>query len=79
LSELVEGRYSLEDVYGKDIEKGIIVHENEEITHEKALRLDEEGIEKIKIRSVLTCEAKHGLCQKCYGRNLASRQIGGDR
>jgi DNA-directed RNA polymerase subunit beta' len=75
LSELVEGRFSLEDVYGKDIEKGIIVHENEEITHEKALRLDEEGIEKIKIRSVLTCEAKHGLCQKCYGRNLATGRL----
>ncbi|HAF06883.1 MAG: DNA-directed RNA polymerase subunit beta' [candidate division TA06 bacterium 32_111] len=75
LSELVEGRYSLEDVYGKDIQKGIIVHENEEITHEKALRLDVEGIEKIKIRSVLTCEAKHGLCQKCYGRNLATGRL----
>ncbi len=75
LSELVEGRFSLEDVYGKDIEKGIIVRENEEITHEKALKLDQEGIEKIKIRSVLTCEAKHGLCQKCYGRNLATGRL----
>ena len=45
---------------------------NEDIDEEKAKRIDASGIERIRIRSVLTCESKHGICIHCYGRNLAT-------
>ena len=51
--------------------KGII-KAGEAIYLEAAIRAEENGVEKVKIRSVLTCEAKRGLCRKCYGRNLAT-------
>ena len=44
----------------------------EEITEEVAKRIEETGIEKVEIRSVLTCESKSGVCVKCYGSNLAT-------
>jgi len=49
-----------------------IVEANETITDEVASRIQEAGIERVKIRSVLTCETRRGVCQKCYGRNLAT-------
>src|SRR5208337_5187653 len=45
---------------------------NEEIDEEKAKRIEASGIDRVKIRSVLTCESKHGVCIFCYGRNLAT-------
>ena len=56
-------------------EGGILVKANEEITEETAGEIQAAGIEKVRIRSVLTCESKKGVCAKCYGRNLASGQL----
>ena len=51
----------------------MLVQANEEIDEEKAKRLDSaSAIERVQIRSVLTCESKHGICVHCYGRNLAT-------
>ena len=41
--------------------------------YEEAKKIEEAGVEKVYVRSVLTCEAKHGVCRKCYGRNLATK------
>ncbi len=74
LKERIVGRVALEDV--KDPVTGeIIVKEGEEITEEKAERIEAAGIEEIEVRSVLRCEAKQGVCAKCYGRNLATGRM----
>ena len=74
LKERIVGRVALEDV--KDPVTGeIIVKEGEEITEEKAERIEAVGIEEIEVRSVLRCEAKQGVCAKCYGRNLATGRM----
>jgi len=67
----VVGRISLERIVHPDTGK-VIVDPNEEVTEIVAQELQNLGIEKVKIRSVLTCEAKRGICQLCYGRNMAS-------
>lgn len=53
----------------------VIIEQNSEITEEKAQVLEKLGIDKIRIRTVLTCESKNGVCIKCYGRNLASNKM----
>ena len=53
----------------------IMVAAGEEITEAKAKAIDESPLEMIEIRSVLTCESKHGVCKKCYGRNLATARM----
>ncbi|MDY6787310.1 MAG: DNA-directed RNA polymerase subunit beta' [candidate division WOR-3 bacterium] len=71
LSARIEGRYALEDIIS-DVSGEVIVHEGEEITEEASYEIEKNtGINRVKIRSVLTCEAEHGICQKCYGMNLA--------
>jgi DNA-directed RNA polymerase subunit beta' len=71
IDERVEGRVALDNVV--DIVRDeIIVKRGELITSQKAKRLVEAGIDKIGIRSVLTCEAEHGVCSKCYGVNPAT-------
>ena len=50
----------------------IIVPIDHEITDEEAKAIEDAGVEGVLVRSVLTCEAKHGVCRKCYGRNLAT-------
>jgi len=67
----VVGRVSLDRIVHPDTGK-TIVDMNEEITEPVAQELQNLGIEKVKIRSVLTCEAKRGICQLCYGRNMSS-------
>ncbi len=67
----VVGRTSLERVIHPDTGK-VLVDTNQEITEAIALEMQNQGIEKAKIRSILTCEAKRGVCQLCYGRNMAS-------
>jgi DNA-directed RNA polymerase subunit beta' len=67
----VVGRTSLEQIVHPDTNK-VIVDMNEEITEEIAQEFQLLGIERVKIRSVLTCESKRGVCQLCYGRNMAS-------
>jgi DNA-directed RNA polymerase subunit beta' len=73
LSDRISGRFTLERVK-HPITGEIIVDVNQEITDEAAATIEELGIESVRIRTVLTCESKHGVCQKCYGRNLASNK-----
>src|SRR6202521_1232202 len=70
LGDLVIGRESLEMI--KDYEGNVIVEINQEITEELANAIQAAGIERVKIRSVLTCESRRGVCGRCYGRNLAT-------
>ncbi len=74
LSDRIEGRTSLHDVYDP-ITDTLIISAGEEITAEIAKRIEEAGIETVEIRSVLTCESKRGCCVKCYGKNLASGSL----
>ncbi len=68
--ERVLGRVALQKI--KDPFTGeVIVKANEEIDEALAEKIDHAGIERINIRSVLTCRSKHGVCAKCYGRDLA--------
>ena len=53
----------------------LIVVAGEEITEDKARAIEESPIERVEIRSVLTCESKKGVCMKCYGRNLATSRM----
>lgn len=71
LKNRIDGRYAFEDVLNPDTGE-IIVHKNEMITDEIAQKITDKGIKKVKVRSVLGCSAKHGVCAKCYGRNLAT-------
>jgi DNA-directed RNA polymerase subunit beta' len=71
LRERIVGRYALDPIR-HPITGDLIVAANEEITEDIADRIDEAGIEAVTLRTVLTCEAKHGVCRKCYGRNLAT-------
>ncbi|HEV8131595.1 MAG TPA: DNA-directed RNA polymerase subunit beta' [Acidobacteriota bacterium] len=74
LRDRIIGRVSLEEV--KDPFTGeVLVRMNQEITEDIAADIQAAGIEKIKIRSVLTCKSKRGLCIRCYGRNLASGKM----
>lgn len=73
LFDRIEGRYAFETV--RHPETGdIIVHRNELIDANLASRIVEAGVEKIQIRSVMSCRARYGVCKKCYGRNLATGQ-----
>ncbi|MDR2071172.1 MAG: DNA-directed RNA polymerase subunit beta' [Treponema sp.] len=73
LSDRIVGRYTLERVK-HPITGELIVDVNEEITKEIAEVIEKAGVEAVRIRTVLTCEAKHGVCRKCYGRNLATNR-----
>ena len=74
LKDRVLGRVALEDVIDR-ITNEVIALAGEEIDEEAAARIEERGIETVKIRSVLTCESKRGVCAKCYGRNLATSRM----
>jgi DNA-directed RNA polymerase subunit beta' len=74
LSERVEGRYAIDDIMVPG-EPEPIVEANEEITEERARRIVEKGLPSVRIRSVLTCQSKRGVCQLCYGRNLATGKV----
>ena len=69
LKERIVGRIAREDIIDPNTGE-IIVRENEEITEEIADKIDRAGIEEVKIRSVLTCESRKGVCAMCYGRDL---------
>ena len=72
LAQRVIGRTACDDIYDPRNEKEIIVAANEVIDEYTAKKIEEVGIESLRIRSVLTCESRRGVCSKCYGRNLAS-------
>src|SRR5438093_336700 len=74
LRDRIVGRVSLENI--KDPFGGsVIVRINDEITEDTAGAIQASGIEKVRIRSVLTCEAKRGVCALCYGRDLATGKL----
>ncbi len=73
LKERIVGRVAAEDILFE--RKELICKAGEEINEEIAARIIQAGFTKIKIRSVLTCQARHGICAKCYGRNLATGQM----
>ena len=74
LEERLVGRYAFEDIVNPK-DGSIIVKKDELIDEETAHFIQEIGIEEVKVRSVLTCQTKHGVCAKCYGRNLATGNI----
>jgi len=72
LADRLVGRCSVEDIRNPSNPKEFLVRSNEEIDEIKAKAIESAGVERVKIRSVLTCESKHGVCIPCYGRNLAT-------
>ena len=74
LYERILGRVSVHDVQ-HPLTGEILVRAGEEITEEIAKKIEDSPIERVEIRSVLTCESKHGVCAKCYGRNLATNRM----
>ncbi|MFA5118393.1 MAG: DNA-directed RNA polymerase subunit beta' [Candidatus Omnitrophota bacterium] len=74
LRERVIGRVALDNIVDI-ITDNAIVEQGQQITEEKAEMIETLGIEKIRIRSVLTCESDKGVCVKCYGRNLATGRM----
>ena len=73
LQERLIGRYPLEDIINPET-KELIVDTNTLINDKIADKIVEAGIETVKVRSVFGCRTKHGVCSKCYGMGLASRQ-----
>ncbi len=74
LSERILGRVAVNDVY-HPLSGEIIVRAGEEILEKHTHAIENSPIEEIEVRSVLTCEAKRGICAKCYGRNLATGRM----
>ena len=74
LYERILGRVSVHDIIHPTTGE-LIISAGEEITEPIARIIDESPIESVEIRSVLTCESKHGVCMKCYGRNLATSRM----
>lgn len=71
LKSRIVGRTSLEDILHPQTGK-LLVKAGDEIVEDIAEAIEKSGIEMVKIRSVLTCQTVHGVCAKCYGRNLAT-------
>lgn len=75
LRDRIIGRVSLEDVFDP-VTSDVIVESNQEITEDLASQIQlAGGIERVRIRSVLTCESRRGVCIMCYGRNLATGKL----
>jgi DNA-directed RNA polymerase subunit beta' len=75
LNERLIGRFACDDIPNPTNPKEFLTRANEEIDEEKARRIEAAGIERVRIRSVLACESKHGVCICCYGRNLATSSL----
>jgi DNA-directed RNA polymerase subunit beta' len=73
LRDRIIGRVSLERI--KDFDNNVVVEVNQEINEEIASQIQGAGVERVKIRSVLTCESRRGVCALCYGRNLGSGRM----
>ena len=73
LEERLEGRYTLEDIINPETKK-LIVDTNTMITEDIAEEIVKAGYERVKVRSALGCRSKHGVCAKCYGMGLATRE-----
>jgi len=80
LAERIVGTVAAEDIYDvheidESGQRTLLVEAGQLIDEDMARLIEESGLETVKIRSVLTCEAKRGLCQMCYGRNLATMSM----
>jgi len=75
LSERIIGRVAADDISDPMDPRKKLVKANHEIVEEVAAQIEKTGIERVKIRSVLTCENRGGVCRLCYGRNLATSQM----
>ncbi|MGI6588203.1 MAG: DNA-directed RNA polymerase subunit beta' [Peptococcia bacterium] len=71
LAERIIGRVTMEDIIHPETGE-VIVPAQTEITDDDAVNIMKAGIRKVYIRSILTCKSRHGVCCKCYGRNLAT-------
>jgi DNA-directed RNA polymerase subunit beta' len=69
VGERILGRVSLDDIYDPFSDE-MLVEANEQITEDKVEKIEAAGIDRVLIRSVLTCRSKRGVCAKCYGRDL---------
>ncbi|MEM7382841.1 MAG: DNA-directed RNA polymerase subunit beta' [Bacteroidota bacterium] len=74
VSKRILGRVAVKDIYGPTTNK-LLVSAGSEITEELAAQIEKLEIAEVEVRSVLTCEAKQGVCMKCYGRNLATGKL----
>jgi DNA-directed RNA polymerase subunit beta' len=74
LKDRILGRTALDDILDPFTDE-VLVKANQEITENLSERIEQAGIERAKIRSVLTCEAEVGLCARCYGRDLARGRL----
>ena len=70
MGERILGRVALDDIHDP-FSGDVLVKANEEIDEDKVKLIETSGIDKVKIRSVLTCQARRGICVECYGRDLA--------
>lgn len=73
VGDRVLGRVTLQDIYDP-ITGELLISANEQIDEKKVQKIENAGLEKVGIRSVLTCQTKRGVCKKCYGRDLAHGQ-----
>ena len=74
LKDRIYGRVAVEDIVHPKT-KEVIVEANTMISKEQANAVVEAGIKEVQIRSLITCRCKHGVCAKCYGRNLAGKEM----
>ena len=74
LADRIVGHFTIERVVDP-MTGELICDVNSYITEDLAKQIEDAGVEKVKLRTVLTCEAKHGICVKCYGKNLARNKI----
>ena len=75
ISERIVGRYSSEDIFDPTDLKHKLIGAGEEFDEVKAKLVERASVERVKIRSALTCETKSGICAKCYGRNLSTGKL----
>ncbi len=73
LSDRIVGRYTIGDVI--DADGNVIVGDDQMITDEQAKAIEDAGIERVYIRTVIQCHARHGICAHCYGADLASGNL----
>lgn len=74
LLDRINGRFAMADIFDRET-GNLLVAKNELIDDDTAESMIKMGIEEVSIRSVLTCKSRHGVCVKCYGRNLATGRI----
>jgi len=74
IKDRIKGRYCLHNIYHPETDE-VILEAGDYITEAKAAEIEVAEVESVTIRSVLTCESRHGVCAKCYGKNLATGRI----